>query len=156
MNYAAFRLADIRQKGVTITAVEDIGEDLPLQRIGEFNFLLHRLTDQELQLLDNGRVIDVGMTVDNDARFIVSVFDKNDPDDLKKKQRYQEWKKKQEKNQGDVCYDLGKRDNTQVERSRRLAIEEALLIVCCLLLFGLYVLVRLLFHEPGKEGAKII
>jgi len=159
MSYASFHLADVRQKGVTIIAVEDVGEDLPLQRIGEFNFLLHRLQEDKLQLLGkNGRTIDVGMTVDSDAKFIVSIFDSNDPDDLKKKERYQEWKRRQsEDNESNNhhLYQLGKKESSS-KNFNKLAIEEVILLISCVMLFCLYVLMRLLFHEAGKEGSKII
>ena len=157
MGYASFELADIRQKGVTIVAVEDVGEELPLERVGEFTFLLHRLPEEDLLSLDDGkRMIDVGMTVDVDARFIVSIFDSNDPDDLKKKERYLQWKQRQEKNKKDKVHVLGSKDTNIGKKSKRFATEEVLLIICSLLLFGLYVAVRILFNEPGKEGAKII
>lgn len=99
MHYASFCLGDVRQKGVTIIAVEDIGDDLPLERIGEFTFLLHWLSDEKYDLMedDGGRMIDVGMTVESSGKFIVSIFDKNDPDHLRKKKWYQEWKKKQQR-----------------------------------------------------------
>ena len=123
------------------------------------NFLLHRLSEEELQSLGNGngRMINVGMTVDVDAKFIVSIFDENDPDDLKKKERYLELKQRQTK---DDCkqevYAIGNKHSDLKEKSRRLALEEAILILFCILLFGIYILVRLLFHEPGKDGATII
>lgn len=165
MNYATFRLADVRQKGVTIIAVEDVGEDLPLQKIGEFTFLLHRLTEKDIGLLDDGvRCIDVGMTVDADAKFIVSIFDKNDPDDLVKKHRYQQWKQRQEgkirhDDTDDQIHTLGKANikDISVEQTRSATTpEEIFLFISCLSLLGFYLLVRLLFHEPGEDGSKII
>ena len=157
MGYASFELADMRQKGVTIVAVEDVGEDLPLERVGEFTFLLHRMSEEELLSLDNGkRMVNVGMTVDVDARFIVSIFDSNDPDDLKKKERYLEWKQRQEKNDQLKVHVLGSMDTNLEKKSKHFALEEVLLLICSLLLFGLYIAVRLLFNEPGREGAKII
>ena len=158
MNYASFQLADVRQKGVTIVAVEDVGEELPLQRVGQFSFLLHRLLEDELQLLNDGkRMIDVGMTVDTDAKFIVSIFDKNDPDDLEKKKRYQEWKRRQ-KEDGNTkeqkVYMLDEKEPSEggeKKTSRSFAREEIVLAVCCISLFFLYTSMRLLFHEPGQE-----
>ena len=44
MGHATFRLASLYQKGVSITAVEDVDSHLPLERLGDFNFLLHRLS----------------------------------------------------------------------------------------------------------------
>ncbi len=163
MNCATFQLSDVRQKGVTIVAVEDVGEDYPLQKVGDFNFLLRRLTDKEINTLDDGkRRIDVGMTVDTDAKFIVSVFDSNDPDDLAKKYRYQQWKRKQNDkadHNDDKIHMLGKEmedGGSKHEGLSKITTEEVVLFISCLSLLGFYLLVRLLFHEPGKDGPKII
>jgi molecular chaperone DnaK (HSP70) len=159
MNYASFKLADIYQKGVTIVAVEDVGDDLPLQRIGEFNFLLHRLSRKQLISLDNGeRTIDVGMTVDADARFIVSVFDRNDPDDLKKKERYQQWKLKSKKDNDEQEYVYTLRDNEkdQTGMKHEWRTEEILLFFCSIFLVILWFVAHLLFDEPTQDGSKIL
>jgi len=161
MKCATFSLDENDQKGVTIIAVEDVDEDLPLQRIGKFNFLLHRLSHDEVQALKGDkRTIDVGFTLDEDGRFIVSIFDKNDPEDLKKKQRYQEMKHSQkEGNEGDkqLPYALGDgsksncKDDTK-NRSDRLGAEELFLTVGCTVVFFLYIMMRLLFHQLDEEG----
>lgn len=161
MNYASFHLADKGQKGVTIIAVEDVGEDQPLQRIGEFNFLLRRLSEETLVSLGNAtRSIDVGMTVDIDGRFIVSIFDKNDPDDLKRKERYQAWKRlqKNDRNTGNLHLYALKEISTDKEKEfRQFDRQETMLIISSMLLFGLYVIVRLLFHQvENNDGTNII
>lgn len=96
------------------------------------------------------------MTVDADGKFIVSVFDKNDPDDLRKKENYLQWKKMQIESSGSNdkhAYSLGDNDQKLVQKLRE---EEKQLIISSLLLFSLYVIVRIMFSEPGKDGGKII
>jgi molecular chaperone DnaK (HSP70) len=159
MSFASFHLGDVRQKGVVIVAVEDVGEDLPLERIGEFTFLLHRLSDEEYDSMkDEGRMVDVGMTVDNSGKFIVSIFDKNDPDHLRKKERYQEWKRQQKNNGVDVknkVYSLA--DITgKGKNAHSLAKEEILLVIGCAVLFICYVAVKMSFQEVEEKGSSIL
>jgi molecular chaperone HscA len=149
MNYATFRLDHVRQKGVTVIAVEDVDDDLPLERIGEFTFLLHRLSDEQYQSLEkDGRTIDVGMTVDRDGKFIVSIFDKNDPEHLVKKAKYQKWKRGNDNDQQEKhVYSLGE----MYGESQSLTREDLRLLACCIALFVLYVAVKLGF-ELGVES----
>jgi len=145
MHYASFRLDDVRQKGVTIVAVEDVDDDLPLERIGEFTFLLHRLSDEQCkEMEDGGRMIDVGMTVEASGKFIVSIFDKNDPEHLLKKQRYQEWNRKQDNKEGKTVYALGE----MVDKTgRSFENEELILLLSCATMFIIYVAVKMTFQE---------
>ena len=64
VNAKPFFLADVDQPGITIVAVEDVGDAFPLQRLGEFTFLLHRLTDGEKSSLGGRRKVEVGFVVD--------------------------------------------------------------------------------------------
>jgi molecular chaperone DnaK (HSP70) len=79
-----FTLADKYQPGVTIRAVEQVGDNRfePMSR-EDFSFLLRRLTPMELERA-NCRSIQVGMKVDVDGKFIVSVFDEKDPEQIRK------------------------------------------------------------------------
>jgi len=182
MNYATFELAKLNQGGVTIVAVEDVGEDFRLERLGEFNFLLHRLSEADANadatIVTSGkRMIRVGMTVQMDGKFIVSVFDENDPEDVKKKEAYQEWKKMKQKEMeeeggddgdGDVpVYVLGRdsdkgsngvgsSNTTGGSGSGISSREELLLTVGCLLLLAVYMSVKFLFHEVEVGSSKII
>jgi Molecular chaperone len=149
MNYATFRLDHVRQKGVTVIAVEDVDDDLPLERIGEFTFLLHRLSEEQYQTLEKGgRTIDVGMTVDKDGKFIVSIFDKNDPEHLVKKAKYQQWKRGDENNQlENQVYSLGEK----YRESRSLTREDFRLLIFCISLFVLYVSVKIGFQSGAQS-----
>jgi molecular chaperone DnaK (HSP70) len=168
MGYAKFRLADVRQKGITIVAVEDVSDDLPLERIGEFTFLLHRLTEKQYNDMevrrdnsDEGRTVNVGMTVEVDGKFIVSIFDENDPEHLRKKIKYQEFKKQRQQidDQGDKLFNLrgpkesggggGNHDDSKIQQINS---HEAVLISGCILLFILYLLLRVYFHVPSVTG----
>jgi molecular chaperone DnaK (HSP70) len=156
MGHATFKLASINQKGVSITAVEDVGQDLPLERLGEFTFLLHRLSKSELETMQStGRTVEVAMTIETSGKFIVSIFDFKDPEDLKKKERYQEWKMRQQEQEGT---DEGGVNITKTPQLLTLGDtlhsnepfgrEEIWLIVIFVAVFGLYVATRLAFNEP--------
>mmetsp|Transcript_7097 Transcript_7097/g.13395 ORF Transcript_7097/g.13395 Transcript_7097/m.13395 type:complete len:642 (-) Transcript_7097:773-2698(-) len=149
MNYATFRLDHVRQKGVTVIAVEDVGDDLPLERIGEFTFLLHRLSEKQYQTLEKeGRTIDLGMTVDRDGKFIVSIFDKNDPEHLMKKAKYQKWKRGNHYSQQENhVYSLG----DKCREPQSLTGEDLRLLMLCVAIFVLYVSVKVGFHL-GEES----
>ncbi len=156
MNFASFRLGDVRQKGVTITAVEDVGDDFPLERIGEFTFLLHRLSDEEYESLERkGRMIDVGMTVETSGKFIVSIFDKNDPEHLRKKERYQEWKRQNKDGNDDAKKVYSLADITGKGNKDSLGKEEIMLMIGCAVLFLCYVAVKMKFQEI-EEGSNFL
>ena len=156
MNFASFRLGDVRQKGVTITAVEDVGDDFPLERIGEFTFLLHRLSDEEYESLERkGRMIDVGMTVETSGKFIVSIFDKNDPEHLRKKEKYQEWKRQNKDGNDDAKKVYSLADITGKGNKDSLGKEEIMLMIGCAVLFLCYVAVKMKFQEI-EEGSNFL
>jgi hypothetical protein len=98
------------------------------------------------------------MTVDNSGKFIVSIFDKNDPDHLRKKERYQEWKRQQKNNGVDVknkVYSLA--DITgKGKNAHSLAKEEILLVIGCAVLFICYVAVKMSFQEVEEKGSSIL
>jgi molecular chaperone DnaK (HSP70) len=94
MGSATVTLATKTQPGVSIAAVKRIDENdtnnnnnnnnnndsqtinNTLEKLGDFTFLLRRLLSKELEMLPNGaRTIQVGMQVDPDGKFIVSIFD---------------------------------------------------------------------------------
>ena len=159
MGHATFKLASTHQKGVSITAVEDVGQDLPLERLGDFTFLLHRLSVSELETMQStGRTIEVGMTIETNGKFIVSIFDSKDPEDLKKKKRYQEWKMRQQE-QERICKD-GVNSTKAPElltlgdtlySTEPFGKEEIYLMVIFVAVFGLYVGTRIAFNEPGSS-----
>eukprot|EP00977_Amphora_coffeiformis_P005570 scaffold1170_cov174-Amphora_coffeaeformis.AAC.54 len=77
---AVFQLADPLQPGVSLTAVEqvDCGQIYP--KLGEFTFLLARLSQDQLNALDGARSIEIRMTLRESGEFLVSYYDENDPD----------------------------------------------------------------------------
>jgi len=159
MNYAKFLLAKLDQRGVTVVVVEDVGNDFALERLGEFTFLLHRLSDVELSCIDKegddiGRSLDVGLTVEHSGRLIVRIFDKNDPEHLKKKELYKKWKQQQVEGEGDrrimsPIYPLGQDriDQSFQNKISGLSWEEIILMLLCVVVFGLYVLIKSFFHK---------
>ena len=148
MGYASFTLADVHQPGVRVVAVENVGDDLPLEQIGEFTFLLRRLSEEQLAQLGNKRSVDIGMTMETDGKFIVSIFDPNDPEHLKKKRRYQ--KAKAAETGMVLDYHEEAADEVGVTWTR----EEVRMMVIPILLFVLYVGVKLAFHEPHVDYAR--
>lgn len=154
MGYKTFTLADIQQKGITVVAVEDVGDDEPLQNIGEFNFLLHKMPGKDIdKLVDGKRTVDVGITLEVSGKMIVSVFDWNDPEHLLKKKRYQEIKSKE--SQG-IMYSLSDdKEKSQHLLSKNIGndlssvpLEQICLIIGCIIMFLLYITARIVFHIP--------
>lgn len=161
MNFASFRLAALDQRGVTIIAVEDVGDDFELERLGEFTFLLHRLSEEELTCIEKergggcgGRMVDVGMTVETNGRFIVRIFDKNDPEHLKKKESYKEWKRRQTKGERNSDIPIGvltTGGSETISKTSGRSWEEITLTFACVMIFGLYILMKALFYELEEE-----
>ena len=150
VGYASFSLADVHQPGVTIVAVENVGNDLPCEKIGEFSFLLRKLSDEQLASLDNKRSVDIGMTMETDGKFIVSIFDPNDPEHRAKRRRYL-------KNKAATCTNDIKLDyhesTTGTTSDDNWTKEETKLLLVPILLFIVYVVVKLAFHEvEAKSG----
>jgi len=141
MGYASFTLAHVHQPGVTVVAVENVGDDFSLEKIGEFTFLLKRLTDKQLLSLENKRSVDIGMTMETDGKFICSIFDPNDPEHQAKKRHYQKTRAAAESG-GKLDY------HEQQEDKVTWTAEEARMLIIPILLFVLYVAVKLAFHEP--------
>ena len=146
MGCATFALADVHQPGVTVVAVEDVGEELPLERIGEFTFLLRRLSEEELSKLGGKRTVDIGMTMETSGEFVVSVFDSNDPEHLERKRRYQQHKA--------TGVELGYHDD-RANKGSKMTRDETIMVACSVFLFLMYVLVKLIFHDPLEESAVI-
>ena len=175
--YSTFVLNDLLQKGITVVAVEQIPMSpsslSPLQNserdtskgqryhynvIGEFTFLLHRLSKEQIQRLkdleNSIRTIDVGMTLKESGEFVVSIFDKNDPDHIRKKLWYQ---RNQEKNNEASRTNTKKSNNSQSFATTTIrsedtdaepfTYEQIILMVSCLVVFLLYIATKLTFPE---------
>jgi molecular chaperone DnaK (HSP70) len=144
--YATFQLARIDQAGVSLRAVEQISEDSDLKylSLGEFSFLLHRLTQKQQALLPDGvRSIDIGMELRPNGEFVVSVFDSNDPDHIRKRQIY-------EKSKGHVTDSDADWDCTELPLAKDndgVPLEQISLVAASVVLFVLYVAVKLCFRD---------
>mmetsp|Transcript_5633 Transcript_5633/g.12259 ORF Transcript_5633/g.12259 Transcript_5633/m.12259 type:complete len:956 (+) Transcript_5633:41-2908(+) len=149
MDCSTFYLADINQPGITVVAVEDVGDDFPLQRVGEFTFLLRKLPDEEKASLGGRRKIQVGFTVEQSGKFIVSIFDEHDPDHLAKKRRYLEAKRKAGELAGDY-------EAVGEESTREKTKEEYFLNIAIALMIIVYFAVKVVFAGPPEEGARIL
>ena len=186
--YSTFVLSDMLQKGITVIAVEQIpistssssrnerkkndreskkqnGINVPRYQyniLGEFTFLLHRLSKDQIHRLrdhENGiRTVDVGMTLKESGEFVVSIFDQNDPDHIRKKQRYQRNKAANEGRTPDRMMhrstspkitkrdpDDGATDMDEFEPNHPYTFEQMVLMVSCALVFVLYIATKLTF-----------
>ncbi|KAK1747033.1 heat shock protein 70 family protein [Skeletonema marinoi] len=129
-----FELANAGQNGVSIVAVENIGQD-QYQCMGVFNFLLHHLED-----CGNTRKVEVGMVLKESGQFIVSIFDELDPEHRAKGRIYLESK--------------GLIDNEAPEEEKQGSVSgnEIGLILFCVAFFALYVTVKVLFNEIDLDN----
>ena len=155
--FLTFSLSDVDQKGVTVLAYEDVSESSSqsrqmLQFVGEFNFLLHKLTTDEVAMLSHRqRTIDIGMVCDVNGEFTVSIFDPNDPDHIVKKRKYQRAQQKVSDAIYDEDFDEGDIKDSITTR------EQVLLMGGLAFVFFLYVTVKLAFNEINEDdGAKIL
>jgi len=150
VNAKLFFLADIDQPGITIVAVEDVGDEFPLQRLGEFTFLLHRLTEDDKASLGSRRKVEVGFVVDESGKFTVSFFDELDPDHQAKKRRYLEMKRKA----GELIGETGGDIAGDVPRPKTR--EEVLLNLSVVAVVLIYIFIKIAFAEPTEDGSKIL
>ncbi|CAB9497174.1 Heat shock 70 kDa protein (Fragment) [Seminavis robusta] len=154
--YTTFCVADLDQKGVTVKAVEvidddqassdDDGQTPKYQPLGDFTFLLHRLSDAQRLAIQNDpdrpglRPVDIGMTLGTDGALQVSVFDSNDPDHLRKKEFYEKAKREGAPEVGFLDYVQAAADL----QSDGITTEERKLLVAVSMLFVFYVIVKVL------------
>lgn len=124
-----FELANADQHGVSIVAVEHIGQD-QYQCMGVFNFLLHRVVED----CNNKRKIEVGMILKESGQFVVSIFDEKDPEHREKGRKYLESK-------GLTDYELEEKEVPSYSGN------EIGLILFCVAFFALYVAVKVLFND---------
>jgi molecular chaperone DnaK (HSP70) len=165
MGFATFALADPRQPGVTIRAVEQIGDDEhpvyePLSK-EDFTFLLRRLPEPELQQLieqdpPQPRTIEVGMKMDTDGKFIVSIFDKNDPEQVRRKERFQRLQQAND-NPGETVSEWSYISDL-VMAETEMTMEQWFLLTATIGLFLFYIAIKIAFAEPVSpdQGARIL
>jgi molecular chaperone DnaK (HSP70) len=180
MGSATFTLASKEQPGVSIAAVERIDENnnnnnsnnnnssnnsnkddaqtattVTLEPLGDFTFLLRRLPPKDLETLQH-RTIQVGMQVDHDGKFIVSIFDEKDPEQVRKKER---WQKQQQlaknNNNTEAVAELGYIADLVMAESG-VSSEQFFLLAACLGLFLMYIGVKIAFAGMIQEGAGIL
>ena len=150
LNAKPFFLADIEQPGITIVAVEDVGDEFPLQRLGEFTFLLHKLTDEQKAELGGRRKVEVGFIVDENGKFTVSFFDELDPDHQAKKHKYLEMKRRAGELTGNASGD--NESSSKHEKTR----EELFLSIAVVAVLLLYVAIKLAFSPSPDNNAQIL
>jgi molecular chaperone DnaK (HSP70) len=168
MGHATFTLATDTQPGVSIAAVERIDENntnhhhhndddsqpqVTLEPLGNFTFLLRRLPPNELEMLpDNKRTIEVGMQVNPDGKFIVSIFDDQDPEQVRKKERWQQQQRLTKNQEAPVLGYLA--DLVMAESG--VSSDQFFLVAACLGLFVMYIGVKIAFADmPLEESTQI-
>lgn len=152
---ATFVLADKQQKGVTIKAVEEIEVNgasettiyyEPMAK-EPFTFLLRRLTKEEMATMTS-RSIEVGMKVDAEGQFMVSIFDENDPEQVRKKERFENMTHKDAVGELSYITDL-------VLSESGSSTEQILLMGTLFAVFILYLAVKMTFNDPIVEEGEL-
>ena len=91
------------------------------------------------------RPVDIGMTLDTNGAFQVSIFDSNDPDHIRKRKFYQKTQASPE--EGNLVLDYVVQAATTDWKEEGMTAEEFRLIVTASLLFVFYLLVKLLISK---------
>ena len=149
MGSATFTLAAANQFGITVIAAEHIGPGDVYQCMGVFDFLLHRPDKEDNSNDDQGaRQVEVGMTLEISGKFIVSVFDKTDPEHREKRRRYLKEKALRD-GKDDTLLEEEIVEKFYEEEEERSACSgtEIGLVLFCVVLFALYVAARIAFND---------
>jgi molecular chaperone DnaK (HSP70) len=148
---AAFTLATVKQPGVTVIAVEQIGPGDIFQCMGVFDFLLCRLEHNDDSKV---RQVKIGMALEESGEFTVSIFDEKDPDHRDKRRRYLIEKAllrdgsssiKHIQKDGEHLYD---EDEERIDQ--RYSGTEISLAIICVISFVLYVATRIAFSNASS------
>jgi molecular chaperone DnaK (HSP70) len=147
---ATFLLANKHQAGVTIRAVEEVGPDTyePMSK-ENFSFVLRKLPKSQSENISE-RTIQVGMKLDTDGRFIVSIFDENDPEQVRKKDRFERIKN------GEVVGELEYIKDMMLAESNDITKEQVTLTIALISLFVLYVAIKIAFTDPLDNDSSIL
>ena len=147
---ATFVLANKQQAGVTIRAVEEVGLDTyePMSK-EDFSFVLRKLSKSQSENISE-RTIQVGMKLDTDGRFIVSIFDENDPEQVRKKDRFERMKN------GEVVGELEYIKGMMLAESKDITKEQVTLTIALISLFVLYVAIKIAFTDPLDNDSSIL
>ena len=143
---ATFALDDPAQPGVTVVAVEDVGDSNRIrgyQVVGSFRFLLHRLPPGMLAPGET-RTVEVGMCLDGDGRFTVSVYDANDPEHVEKRKRALETKGEDANGFGDV--------DAAMPATTAQGEQVFLAVLCAVVVVVLYMGVRVVFSQMEADA----
>ncbi|KAL3823236.1 hypothetical protein ACHAXA_003515 [Cyclostephanos tholiformis] len=146
MGSAVFTLADARQSGVTVIAVEQIGPGNVFQCMGVFDFLLCRLKGEDNSNHDKVRQVKIGMTLQTSGEFTVSIYDENDQDHREKRRRYLKEKASRDGSDGNNLKDI-ERFYEEEENNPRCSGTEISLAIFCIISFALYVAARVAFRD---------
>jgi molecular chaperone DnaK (HSP70) len=147
--FAPFQLADARQAGVTVQAVEQVDIET-YESIGDFTFLLHRMTKAQLANLGNdARLVDVGMKLNAQGEFVVSILDPHDPEHVKRRLNHEKIRAASADGSKAGHSVLNTYTATaEVCEGEALLTDQLVLCFVCILLFVVYVMVKLLVAEP--------
>ena len=150
MGSATFVLADKLQAGITVQAVEEVGIDRfePMNK-EDFTFVLRRLSKAQLEKISE-RTVQVGMKLDSDGRFVVSVFDENDPEQVRKKERFERIKRGEVVGELDYIKDMMQAEPDEITK------EQVSLAIALMSLFVLYVAIKISFTDPLEDGSSIL
>jgi len=144
---AAFTLADVKQPGVTVIAVEQIGPGDIFQCMGVFDFLLCRLEHNDDSKV---RQVKIGMALEESGEFTVSIFDEKDPDHRDKRRRYlMEMALRDGSSSVNNIQKDGEHlyDEEDERMDRKYSRTEISLAIICVISFGLYVATRIAFAD---------
>ena len=130
--------------GVTVLAFENV-EDNPkapnLQFLGEFTFLLCRLSEKSIASLHDGiRTVEIGMVCNIDGSLVVSIYDSNDPEDVAKLIKYK-------KSLGIEDEEMFENDINKHVSDKITSKEQLLLGLCLFFVVVLYISVKIAFHQ---------
>jgi hypothetical protein len=137
----------VKQPGVTVIAVEQIGPGDVFQCMGVFDFLLCRLEQNDDSKV---RQVKIGMALEESGEFTVSIFDEKDPDHRDKRRRYLMEKALRDgsssvnniQKDGEHLY-----DEEDERMDRKYSRTEISLAIICVISFGLYVTTRIAFAD---------
>mmetsp|Transcript_22025 Transcript_22025/g.28218 ORF Transcript_22025/g.28218 Transcript_22025/m.28218 type:complete len:136 (-) Transcript_22025:219-626(-) len=124
--------------------------------MGVFDFLLHRLNNEDGSHGQQRKVreIEIGMTLEISGKFIVSIFDKSDPEHREKRRRYLKEKAFRDgnKDENDVVLEedevlMEDYYREEEKRSASFSGTEIGLLLFCVILFALYVATRIAFSN---------
>ena len=90
------------------------------------------------------------MKLDTDGRFIVSIFDENDPEQVRKKDRFERIKN------GEVVGELEYIKDMMLAESNDITKEQVTLTIALISLFVLYVAIKIAFTDPLDNDSSIL